>query len=61
MDLARGLAERAAKHEGDSRQTWLDLMTRENIVQTWQAELDWARRTREELQEKTNKDKTKRN
>lgn len=61
LDLARGLADRALKRLDNSRQTWLDLMTRENIVQTWQAELDWARRTREELQEKTNKDKTKRN
>ncbi len=56
LDLARGLAERAAKQAGDTRQAWLDLKARENIVLTWEAEMDWTRGVRDEFQHKWHKD-----
>jgi len=58
LDMACGMAERAAKQTSDTRQAWLDLKVRENIVLTWQAELDWAQGVREEFQHKWHKDLT---
>lgn len=56
LDLARGLAERATRQSENTRSSWLNLKIRENFLRTWQAELDWARSVREDLQKKKYKE-----
>ena len=56
LDLARGLAERAEKADGQSRHRWMNQKIRDNFVLAWKTELEWAQSIREGLQKKQYQD-----